>query len=265
MPSHFTSIGFPAETVEDIEALAVEVIDATITFNCPKGRYLRWAGGEGAELWLQMDEDYNLIGVTPFFQKKSVMNVGVTRQFRREGDTMLEGAIRGWVNPKHSNPQVGTFELVCEIVDIGRYPHLEVPFISPLRLSAFAYNVDAFSSFESFQASEVGQGKPNPEMFTPTGVRKPGEGVSLLPESSAEISGHVVETALLRNPHSQQKYQWILVRTDGGLVDMVCDPAIVTDPITEGGIVSAYCWLCAQILKPRVQQKKSFTQLLFGN
>jgi hypothetical protein len=264
MPSHFTSIGFPAETLEDIEALAVEVIDATKTFNCPKGRYLRWASGEGAELWLQMDEDYNLIGVTPFFQKKSVTNVGVTRKFRRKDDTILEGAIRGWVNPKHSNPQVGAFEFSCDVVDIGRYPNLDVPFISPMRLSAFAYNVDAFSSFEAFQASEVGQGKPNPEIFSPSGLKKTGEGVSLLPESYAEISGHVVETALLRNTHSQQNYHWILVRTDGGLVDMVCDPSLATDPIIEGGIVSAYCWLCGQILKPRVQEKKSLKQLLLG-
>lgn len=264
MPSHFTSIGFPAETVEEIEALALQIIDLTRTFNCPKGRYLRWASGEGAELWLQMDEDYNLIGVTPFFQKKSVINVGITAVLRRTDDTALEGAIRGWVNPKHSNPRVGAFEFVCDIVDIGRFPNLDVPCISPIRLSAFAYNVDAFSSLEAFQSSEVGQGKSDPESFTPSGLTSAGQGISPLPESYAEISGRVVETAVLRNVHSQREYHWILVRTDGGIVDMVCDPFLVTEPITPGGIVSGYCWLCGQIPKPRLQEKKSFKQLLFG-
>ncbi len=264
MPSHFTSIGFLAETVEEIEALALQVIDLTRTFNCPKGRYLRWASGEGAELWLQMDEDYNLIGVTPFFQKKSVMNVGITRIVHRNDDTALEGAIRGWVNPKHSNPQVGAFEFVCDIVDIGRYPNLDLPFISPIRLSAFAYNVDSFSSLEAFQSSEVGQGKSDPESFTPSGWTKADRGISLLPESYSEISGWVVETAVFRNAHSQREYHWILIRTDGGIVDMVCDPVLVTDPITPGGIVSGYCWLCGQITKPRLQENKSFKQLLFG-
>ena len=264
MPSHYSSIGFPAETVEEIEALALEVIDLTKTFNCPKGRYLRWASGEGAELWLQMDEDYNLIGVTPFFQKKSVVNVGITSVLHRKDDTVLEGAIRGWVNPKHNNPRLGAFEFVCDVVDIGRYPNLDLPFISPIRLSAFAYNLDSFSSLEAFQSSEVGQGKSDPESFVPSGLMKTGAGTSLLQESYAEISGRVVETAVLRNTHSHREYHWILVRTDGGIADMVCDPALVNEPITPGGIVSGYCWLCGQIPKPRLQEKKSLKQLFFG-
>ena len=264
MPSHFTSIGFSAETVEEIEALAFQVIDDTRTFNCPRGRYLRWASGEGAELWLQMDEDYNLIGVTPFFQKKSVVNVGITRVLHREDDTVLESAIRGWANPKHSNPRAGAFEFVCDVVDIGRYPNLDLPFISPMRLSAFAYNLDVFPSLDAFQASEAGQGKTNPESFAPSGAMQTDKGMSLLPESNAEISGHVVETALLRNTHAGQEYHWILVRTDGGIVDVVCDPTLVTEPIMPGGIVSGFFWLCGQILKPRLRQKKSFKDLFFG-
>ena len=264
MPSHFTTIGFPAETVEEIEDLALEIIAQTRTFNCPKGRYLRWASGEGAELWLQMDEAYNLIGVTPYFQKKSVMNVGIARVLHRKDDTVLEGAIRGWVNPKHNNPQLGAFECVCDVVDIARYPNLDVPFISPIRLSAFAYNVDAFPSLEAFQESEIGRGKSNPESFVPSGLMKGGEGNSVLQESYAEISGRVIETAILRNTHSNREYHWILVRTDGGIVDMVCDPALVAEPITPGAIVSGYCWLCAQILKPRLQQKKGLKELIFG-
>jgi len=202
MPSHFTSIGFPAETVEEIESLAFKVIDDTLTVNCPKGRYLRWASGDGAELWLQMDENYNLIGITPFFQKKSVVNVGITRVFRREDDSLLEGAIQGWANPKHHNPQVGAFEFVCDVVDIGRYPNMDVPFISPIRLSAFAYNLDVFSSLDEFHTSESGQGKSNAECFIPSGLGKIQAGSKLLPESYAEISGWVVETVLLRNAHS---------------------------------------------------------------
>ena len=264
MPSHFTSIGFPAETVEDIETLAFKVIDDTLTFNCPKGRYLRWASGEGAELWLQMDEDYSLIGVTPFFQRKSVVNVGITRVFHRKEDSVLEGAIRGWVNPKHHNPHVGAFEFVCDVVDIGRYPDLDVPFISPIRLSAFAYNLDVFSSLELFRASEVGQRNSGPESFVPSGLIKSGAGTSLMRESNAEISGRVVETALLRNAHSSQEFHWILVRTDGGIIDVVCDPTLVTEPITPGSIVSGYFWLCGQILKPRIHEKKSLKQLFFG-
>lgn len=264
MPSHFTSIGFEAESVEDIEALALEVIDQTRTFNCPKGRYLRWSSGEGAELWLQMDEDYNLIGVTPFFQKKSVMNVGITRVVHRKEDTVLESAIRGWINPKHNNPQLGAFEFLCDVVDIARYPNLDVPFISPIRLSAFAYNLDAFPALEDFQESEVGQGKANPESFFPSGLRKTGEGTSMLQESFAEVSGRVLETEILENTHSNREYHWILVRTDGGIIDMVCDLELVTEPITQGGIVSGHCWLCAQIQKPRLQQEKSWKELLFG-
>ena len=264
MPSHFTSIGFPAETIEEIEALAFRVIDNTLTINCPRGRYLRWASGEGAELWLQMDDNYNLIGMTPFFQKKSVMTVGITRVYRREGDSVLEGAIRAWANPKHHSPQSGSFEFLCDVVDLGRYPNMDLPFLSPIRLAGFAYNIDVFSSLDAFQSSEIGQGKSNPEYFASSGVMRSETGSSPPLDSNAEISGRVVETALLKNLYSRQAYHWILVRTDGGMVDMVCDPTLVTEPIAPGHIVSAYCWLCGQVLKPRLQEKKSFKELFFG-
>ena len=41
-------------------------------------------------------------------------------------------------------------------------------------------------------------------------------------------------------------------------------PTLVAEPITSGDIVSGYFWLCGEILKPQVQQKKSLKELFFG-
>ena len=67
MPSHFASIGMHVETDEEYDALEERIINDTEAFDVPNGRYLRWSSQCGAELWIHLDGESDIIGVTPYF------------------------------------------------------------------------------------------------------------------------------------------------------------------------------------------------------
>jgi hypothetical protein len=91
--NHFSAIGFNLETQDDFVALAEEVAPAASPVPVPGGRYLRWCGGSGEELWLQVSSRESLIGMHPHFSGRSSVRVGLTGRIRRDRDTTLDGAL----------------------------------------------------------------------------------------------------------------------------------------------------------------------------
>ena len=96
MASNFSSIGLAVESGEDLKAVLLQAVEDVEDIPCAEGRYLRWASGQGAELWLQVDGTGDIVGVTPYFNGKSEMRVAVTAPVDRPDDTPFEGVVHGW-------------------------------------------------------------------------------------------------------------------------------------------------------------------------
>jgi hypothetical protein len=77
MSSHFSTIGLSVDSAECLAALArrVAVESRTETIRARGGRYLRWAGDSGEELWVQADKTGGLVGANPHFSCKFVVHV----------------------------------------------------------------------------------------------------------------------------------------------------------------------------------------------
>ena len=67
VPSHFSSIGFPLESQEELASLTERLLPEGEEHQTTFGRYVRYASPCGAELWLQVDANDHLVGVTPYF------------------------------------------------------------------------------------------------------------------------------------------------------------------------------------------------------
>src|SRR5258705_116174 len=99
MPSHFSSLGFRFESLDDFERFTEAVAKDAVTIHTKRGSYLRWTSFSGAELWLQMNKGGELIGAHPHYAGNSSVAVRLTRQIRRGDDTELDGAFHAWINP----------------------------------------------------------------------------------------------------------------------------------------------------------------------
>jgi hypothetical protein len=65
MPNHFSTIGVELQSQEEFFALAKDVAEDCVRLDVPGGYYLRWSSESGAQLWLQVDDDNDLVGMNP--------------------------------------------------------------------------------------------------------------------------------------------------------------------------------------------------------
>jgi len=246
--------------MEELEALVSKAAEGAVEIPCKSGRYKRWTSDQGAELWIQIDRNNRLVGVTPYFRGESELLVRITAGVERLDDTELEGAVHGWADPQGNDPEDGAYPFVFDLVDKGLHERFAFPFISPVQLSAFAHELNVYESDEEFMLSQDTGMKYASESFVPSGLFQPDQN-SLQPY--AIFSGHILKAKELSNPLTNQAYHWMLVRTLGGVIDVVSDPELVLKPPVIGGVVKGEFWLCGRILEPKYSKKRGLRDRLF--
>ena len=263
MPSHFSTIGLPIESEQEMLELAKKASEEAREIPCSYGYYLKWSSAEGAELWLHIDNDNNLVGLTPSFSGESTIKIAITHAISRPDDSDFEGMIHGWANPKPDEVNSGDYPFVFDLVDKAAYDNLQLPLIANISISAFAHELTAYDSEEDYNASQQEQeAKFASRSFFPTGLFNDDD--NALPQPYAMFTGKVLKTKLCTNPLTGKHYQWALVETLGGIFDVVADPEISEKPIQIGGIVSGSFWLNGKIHIPYSKPKTSFFAKLFS-
>jgi hypothetical protein len=92
MPSHLSDIGFALKTHEDFEQLAVKTCNQGQRFRTTDGSYIRWSPGLGIELWAQLDQHDEIIGLHPHFRGNARMRVNIINEIKRPNSTILDAA-----------------------------------------------------------------------------------------------------------------------------------------------------------------------------
>lgn len=255
MPSHLSDIGFQIEGEEAFQQLASRAYDEGEAFDTDLGTYVRWAPGEGVELWLQVDRGDNIVGINPHFAGRSLMRAGLTQRITREGGSSLDGAFYAWANPEGGEPASGDYPFVFDAPDYQMSSALSMPAIVSVQLAAFAHELQSYESDEAYDESQPEEMKFASESFIPSGTFSP-EGGSLDPPlAHAIFTGHVLETSIITNPATDNEFIWARVRTLGGEVEVVADPVLLNGPVVKGGVVSGSFWLSGLIVMPRLTRR----------
>src|SRR5258705_10884341 len=87
MPSHMSDIGFHLTSENDFEQLVSQACREGEAWEADGGTYIRWEPGEGIELWVQLDQDKDVIGLNPHFRGKGLMLVGLAQEVNRSDGT----------------------------------------------------------------------------------------------------------------------------------------------------------------------------------
>jgi hypothetical protein len=248
MPSHFSSIGFPVASQEELVDLANRVADDVEELDVPAGCYLRWSSACGAELWLQVDRDNDLIGMNPHFAGESSVRVGITARVDRSDCTPLDGAFHGWADPAEDDPQQGSYPFVFDLPDACLHAELALPAIVPVQIAAFAHEVSIFGSEEEYYASQPDEPRFASQSFIPSGLFTPGGDATVPPQAYAIFTGHVLRAERRTNDLTGRPFFWALVDTLGGIFDVVVDPELLPEPPSAGGILSGSFWLSGRLL-----------------
>jgi hypothetical protein len=155
MPSHFSSIGLPFSDRQGFRALARSIFDRTHeVIPVSGGQYRRWASRCGAEVWLQIGEGDQIMGMHPHFAGASSMRVGLTERVSRKNDTPLDGAFLAWAKPRNEDASSGNYCFVFDVPDYLRQD-IRLPSIVDARVVAFAHSIECYSSPEAYDQAEA--------------------------------------------------------------------------------------------------------------
>lgn len=256
MASNLSTIGFVfAGGAEFTEAMVKLAGAAQETLATPRGTYQIWRSRSGAEIWFQLaagadGDSVEIIGLTPFFEGTSDIEVKITEAYHRPDDTPLEGQFSAWVSPGEEGE--GAYPVVFDAVDFGAYADEPRPVLGHVRLAAFARELKAFASADAYYRSQSEDAPPfGAQCFIPVGMfsaaMEEGAGTPQ-PSSAALLTGRVCGHREFTNEVTGRKFHWLAVEGLEAVYDVVADPEIVTGEIVEGGTVEVAAVFFGRIL-----------------
>jgi len=241
--SHFSSIGFPVNDRQGLEALASLVAAKGRGVEVAGGGYIALAFKDGVQLWAQANAKRQVIGCHPHFAGKSVVRV-------RVGDLVPDprSAFDGSVVATMVDEEAAGCPLRCDLPDYALAANGTTPGAAlDLQIAAFAERLQYFANEDAFR-SDATINSLSTKAFIPTGLLAP-DGKPRQPQRSEAIfTGRIRETELRSNPLTGLPYRHILVESLGGSFDVVADPQIIQGaPPQSGGLVFGSFWLSARI------------------
>jgi hypothetical protein len=247
MASHFSTIGFDLESEEDFYDLANRLAPAAESIAVAEGAYLRWASPSGAEVWLQVDREGDLIGMVPHFTGGARLRAALLEPVARPEDTALDGAFKCLAELTEDDPPVGQYYFVFDMPDYCRHAGLEVPCIRPVQVAAFAHEITVFESPEAYEAAQPEGAMFASRSFIPSGLFTPGEGPTEPPEAFGIFTGHILETATRTNEASGLSFTWALTDSLGGSFDVIVHPDLLEEEPRIGGVLTGHFWLSGRL------------------
>lgn len=262
MASNLSTIGF---TFIDEDSFRTTMMgcatESTVRLACGAGTYGIWRARSGAEVWFHLTNAENgsteIVGLTPFFEGQSEVLLKITESVSRNDDNPFEGALKGWVSPDDGSD--GSYPIQFEAVDFAASNTNTWPDLRHVRLTAFARELQAFPSDEAYYAA---RGEPNSEVpklaahaYIPIGLFAAdvdgADDASNQPqsESSALLTGKIIEHRVLTNDTTGQEFVWLLVESLEATFDIVADPAIVTGELIDGGTIEAAVVMFGRLLE----------------
>lgn len=264
MPSHLGSIGLSAPDEPAFREFALRAMKERQRVRVSGGSYVMWAI-DGAELWLQLDNNGNLVGFTPHFSGNGRMSVRVAA-LMADPDWWLDGAVSCWVLRSDGDEafpcllDVPDFRWFAERAPEGRIVEVQV--------SAFAHELRCYENDLAYKGEQERKGKGSgvrgfaAQSFIPSGMFSPsGDDLDGGPRAEAIFSGRIRSASRLENAVSSQAYYHLEVQTLDAVVDVVAEPVVIQGDPVLGGIAPGQFWLSARLNISDAEDVPTMTRL----
>ena len=247
MATNMSALGFVTQQGGEFEVLARKCFAQGRKRRCKQGVYIVWEVGQGIELWAQLNENEELIGLNPHFAGKTLLSAGLLERVARTGFQM-DGGFKSLSQPYGSDPIQGAIPFVFDAPDFLLHEELTLPLIHSVQLCAFALQCVLYENEVVFQASTT-RHKMNyaADACVPLGFQDKDRQPLSEPLASAMLCGVILETAQLTNPVSKRSFTWMKLKNAIGEVDVVADPEVLPRSPKPREILQCSVWLSGKL------------------
>lgn len=249
MSSHFTAIGFPVREMREYWALARRAAESGQRLLTEGGRLLvRWAPGDGPEIWAQSSAAGEAINATPFFATADVYRIAVTASGASDEES-FEGWIDGWLNPTEPDePFSGAFPLRIDLVNYAVVrERLQPGLIVSLRLVVILHEATIYPDARAYETVKDVAYRPPVQSFTSMvhfGADEPAADA----DATALVTGYVNEARPLTNSATGASFWWMRVATAGVALSLVGDREVLPIDPRAGQVIEASGWVLGEVL-----------------
>ncbi|HEY9724366.1 MAG TPA: hypothetical protein V6D47_20355 [Oscillatoriaceae cyanobacterium] len=207
--------------------------------------YAVWTPGSGIEVWRRRRGPQAVF--TAHFHGAGAMRLGLVSLVPHPGDP-LAGVATGWIEPPEDDPGEGLYAIALELPAFALARRtLAPPAVVSAQVVALAEELNCYRDTAAFEAAQSGEAiRFEPEQVLGAGHWQPGAEREF-PEPLAIVSGTVRMVARVTNPATDAFFHHLLVRTRGGMLDVVAAPEVVTGEPVAGGVVVGRVRLSARI------------------
>lgn len=214
--------------------------------------YLKWSVGERLELWTRLEGGEPEMIFYAYYAGEARMKVALIEKAPRPRKSLSEGAFlcrgrgaagRDWV--------AGRNPFIFDTPHYHSYDGLSLPRVGMIQLTGFASSMTGFEDEDEYDKAYPADAQGfcwDYKHFIPALMLGPrGEG-GQLQSASAEVSGWVLNTAILTNPVTGLDFCWAKLDTVGGEVDVVCSPDRLSGYLVKGGVAATTCYLFGRLV-----------------
>jgi hypothetical protein len=216
-------------------------------------RYLKWSVGEKLELWTRFNDGEPGPLFFPYYAGESRMTVALLEKTPRRETLRADGAFfcRGGASAG-AEWVAGRNPFVFDTLDYHRYDGLLLPRLNVVQLTAYAFEVNGYESEEEYDEAYPPDEQGycwDYQHFVPFCMAAPRGEDGELQEAGAELSGFVLDTAIITNPLTGFDFCWARVETVGGEVDVVCSPERLSGYLVVGGVAVTNGYLLGRLIE----------------
>jgi len=251
--SHFSAIGIQLEPGQDLGDLADRFAPLARPLEVPGlGTYWHWSDPSGAEMWIQVNEDDELIGMNPHYAGQSVVRVGLTARIPSSTSSELDGSFYGWGAPTSESTDfesTGRYTILFDVPDYRLHDELALPALQMVQIVAFAHDCEVFETVAAFNTRSTEVGRLASQSFIPTGLlTEEEEAADAQPCADAVLAGHVVAAEQKINSLTGIPFYWALVESYEATYDVVIAQDLLATPPAVGGVITGSFWLSGRII-----------------
>ena len=245
MASHLSSVGLPVASEAEFWDLAQRVGPLAQGIPVNGGQYFFWRDGSGAELWLQVADGDQFLGMAPHFTGDSEVVARLDFRVPSGDGSPFDGALRATALTDDDE-----FPFVFDSPEYLRLERLDLPCEVALQVAAFAHELEVFDSEDAFieaRQANAAAGTPTlrPRYFAHSGRLE--DGPDDLSESRAIFNGVVLASEECGNGLTGRRFTWALVECNAGTFDVVADATVLPLPPQVGAVISGSFWLSARV------------------
>lgn len=248
--SNLSDIGFPVKDELDVNQVIMDIIPHVKSIPCaPFGQYHLFQDESGAQIFLQSNNEQELVGFNPAFDGESIRRVTIVDAIERD-TSELDGAYKCEAIEEGENT---TYPFVFDVPNFRTNEAGGTPKTCDVSLTAFASKDLRFYRDKDEYGEKGKMGSEMSEMaFIPTGlftIDGRGQRVELSPpQAHAVITARVSDWQRRRNTLTGQEFYYFVAETFGGFIDIVADPVFLKEEPVIGGFLKGSFWLSGKIV-----------------